>query len=128
MSGAFRSAHAGPRSTAARIGLAALIACVGLTWTAGASSAFATYGTVTVKKVNDGGNAADMFHFDASKEINAAYGFDVKGGEEKSNARVEANTGSYSYRGDYVVKERPDADYELKSVDCKVDGGYNKPE
>ena len=60
------SAHAGPRGTAARLGLAALAACIGLTWTAGASDAFATYGTVTIKKVNVGGDQADTFDFTSS--------------------------------------------------------------
>src|SRR3954447_13507038 len=124
MLGAFRSAHAEPRSAAARIGLAALIACVGLTWTAGASSAFATYGTVSVKKVNDGGNAADVFHFDASKEINANYGFDLKGGDTLTNTRVVYNTSTYAKA--YTVSEPASDKYVLKSIDCDVTPAYHK--
>src|SRR3954454_12140247 len=85
MLGAFRSAHAGPRSAAARIGLAALLACVGLTWTAGASSAFATYGTVSITKKNVGGDAADVFHFNASDQIKAG-GFDLIGDGNYTNS------------------------------------------
>src|SRR3954447_11700877 len=124
MLGAFRSAHAEPRSAAARIGLAALIACVGLTWTAGASSAFATYGTVSVKKVNDGGNAADVFHFDASKEINANYGVDLKGGDTLTNTRVVYNTSTYAKA--YTVSEPASDKYVLKSIDCDVTPAYHK--
>src|SRR3954471_7353988 len=101
MLGAFRSAHAGPRSAAARIGLVALLACVGVSWTAGASSAFATYGTVKIKKVNEGGNQTDLFHFDAPSAIKTG-GFDLKGGDTYLNSRVHANTGSYASLGDYV--------------------------
>jgi hypothetical protein len=59
----------GPEAPFARLGLAALFACVGLSWTAGASDAFATYGTVTIKKVNQGGDQADRFHFTSSTAI-----------------------------------------------------------
>jgi hypothetical protein len=124
MLGAFRSAHAEPRSAAARIGLAALIACVGLTWTAGASSAFATYGTVSVKKVNVDGPAADVFHFDSSKEINAGYGFDLKGGDTFTNTRVVYNTSTYAKA--YTVSEPAGDKYVLKRIDCDVTPAYHK--
>ena len=98
MLGAFRSADAGPRGAAARIGLAALLACIGLTWTAGATSAFATYGTVKITKVNDGGDPADSFHFNASTAIKSTGGFDLKGGESYSSSTVHANAGAYRRR------------------------------
>jgi hypothetical protein len=126
MFGVLRPAAAGTRGAAARFGLVALLACVGVSWTAGASSAFATYGTVKIKKVNEGGDQTDLFHFDAPSAIKAG-GFDLKGGETYVNSRVHANTGSYSYLGDYDVSEPASDKYELKSVDCTVDGGYNKP-
>jgi hypothetical protein len=133
MLGALRSAHAEPRSAAARIGLVALLACIGLTWTAGASSAFATYGTVKITKINQGGDQADLFHFDAPSAIKAG-GFEISAaGTPYTNAQVHANTGSYASLGDYTVSEPAAASgaandkYELKSIDCTVDGGYNKP-
>jgi len=97
-----------------------------VSWTAGASSAFATYGTVKIKKVNEGGDQTDVFHFDAPPAIKVG-GFDLKGGETYLNSRVHANTGRYAYLGDYVVSEPASDKYELKSVDCTVDGAYNKP-
>ena len=95
MFGVLRPAAAGTRGALARFGLVALLACVGVSWTAGASSAFATYGTVKIKKVNEGGDPTDLFHFDAPSAIKAG-GFDLKGGETYVNSRVHANTGSYA--------------------------------
>src|SRR4051812_40057485 len=123
MLGDFRSAHAGPRSAAARVGLAALIACIGLTWTAGASSAFATYGTVSITKKNVGGDAADLFHFDAPDAIKAG-GFDLKGGETYTNSHVLYNTSKYAKA--YTVSEPPSATYELTSIDCDIWPTYHK--
>jgi hypothetical protein len=123
MLGAFRSAHAGPRSAAARIGLAALFACIGLTWTAGASSAFATYGTVSITKKNVGGDAADLFHFDAPSAIKAG-GFDLKGGETYTNSHVVYNTSTYAQA--YTVSEPASDKYTLKSIDCAVTPAYHK--
>src|SRR4051795_7968862 len=123
MLGAFRSAHAGPRSAAARIGLAALLACVGLTWTAGASSAFATYGTVSINKKNVGGDATDLFHFDAPSAIKAG-GFDLKGGETYTNSHVVYNTRTYAQA--YTVSEPARDKYTLKSIDCAVTPAYHK--
>ena len=90
MFGVLRPAAAGTRGAAARIGLVALLACVGASWTAGASSAFATYGTVKIKKVDEGGDQTDLSHFDAPYAIKAG-GFDLKGGETYLNSRVHAN-------------------------------------
>jgi hypothetical protein len=119
MLGALRSAHAEPRSVAARIGLVALLACIGLTWTAGASSAFATYGTVKITKVNEGGDAADSFHFNASSAISATGGFDLKGGQTYATAKVHANAGAYNAAA-YTVAEPVSDKYELKNVSCTV--------
>src|SRR4051812_6083827 len=123
MLGAFRSAHAEPRSAAARIGLVALLACIGLTWTAGASSAFATYGTVSITKKNVGGDATDLFHFDAPDAVKAG-GFDLKGGDTYTNSHVVYNTGRYGKA--YTVSEPPSDKYELKSIDCYVTPAYHK--
>ena len=122
MLGAFRSAHAGPRSAAARVGLAALLACIGLTWTAGATSAFATYGTVSITKKNVGGDAADLFHFDAPSAIKAG-GFDLKGGETYTNSHVLYNTSKYAQA--YTVSEPASDKYTLKSIDCVVTPAYH---
>src|SRR4051812_13998653 len=136
MFGVLRPAAAGSRGAVARLGLAALLACVGVSLTAGASSALATNGTVKITKVNQGGDPADVFHFDAAAP-HARYAttwagaFDLKGaGAPTATTKsftVHANTGSYytSY-GDYVFSEHADAGYELKSVVCKVDG-YSAP-
>jgi len=126
MLGAFRSADAGPRGAAARIGLAALLACIGLTWTAGATSAFATYGSVKITKVNEGGDPADSFHFNASTAIKSTGGFDLKGGESYSSSTVHANAGAYSAAA-YNVSEPANDKYELKSLVCSVTAAYNKP-
>ena len=126
MLGAFRSADAGPRGAAARIGLAALLACIGLTWTAGATSAFATYGSVKITKVNEGGDPADSFHFNASTAIKSTGGFDLKGGESYSSSTVHANAGAYNAAA-YNVSEPANDKYELKSLVCSVTAAYNKP-
>ncbi len=120
MLGAFRSADAGPRGAATRIGLAALLACIGLTWTAGATSAFATYGTVKITKVNEGGDQTDSFHFNASTAIKSTGGFDLKGGQSYSSSTVHANTGAYAGAGAYTVSETADADYDLRDIACSV--------
>ena len=126
MLGAFRSADAGPRGAAARIGLAALLACIGLTWTAGATSAFATYGSVKITKVNEGGDPVDSFHFNASTAIKSTGGFDLKGGESYSSSTVHANAGAYNAAA-YNVSEPSNDKYELKSLVCSVTAAYNKP-
>ena len=126
MLGAFRSADAGPRGAAARIGLAALLACIGLTWTAGATSAFATYGTVKITKINDGGDPADSFHFNASTAIKSTGGFDLIGGGSYSSSTVHANAGAYNAAA-YNVSEPANDKYELKSLVCSVTAAYNKP-
>ena len=126
MLGAFRSAEAGPRGAAARIGLAALLACVGLTWTAGATSAFATYGTVKITKVNEGGDQTDSFHFNASSAIKSTGGFDLKGGESYSSSTVHANAGAYNAAA-YNVSEPSSDKYSLKSLVCSVTAAVNKP-
>jgi len=126
MLGAFRSADAGPRGAAARIGLAALLACIGLTWTAGASSAFATYGTVKITKINEGGDQTDSFHFNASTAIKSTGGFDLKGGGSYSSSTVHANAGAYNAAA-YNVSEPANDKYELKSLVCAVTAAYGKP-
>jgi hypothetical protein len=126
MLGAFRSADAGPRGAAARIGLAALLACIGLTWTAGATSAFATYGTVKITKVNEGGDQTDSFHFNASTAIKSTGGFDLKGGESYSSSTVHANAGTYNAAA-YNVSEPSSDKYSLKSLVCSVTAAVNKP-
>jgi hypothetical protein len=120
MLGALRSADAGPRGAVTRVGLAALLACIGLTWTAGATSAFATYGTVKITKINEGGDQTDSFHFNASTAIKSTGGFDLKGGQSYASATVHANTGAYAGVGAYTVSETADPDYNLRDVTCSV--------
>ncbi len=124
MLGALRSADAGPRAVAARIGVAALLACIGMTWVAGASDAFATYGTVSITKINSGGAATDTFGFaDASKKISSTGAFTLKGGATYANTRVLANTGTYAAA--YVVSEQASANYDLAAIACTT-GAYSK--
>jgi hypothetical protein len=124
MLGAFRPAEAGPRGAAARIGLAALLACIGLSWTAGATDAFATDGTVKITKVNEGGDPADSFRFDSSTQINYG-GFDLKGGQSFTSTTVHANAGYYDAPA-YTVSEPANDKYELKSIYCTVTAAYDK--
>jgi hypothetical protein len=126
MLGAFRPAEAGPRGAAARIGVAALLACIGLSWTAGATDAFATYGTVKITKVNEGGDPADSFHFNSSTQINKYGGFDLKGGESYTSSTVHANAGYYDAPA-YTVSEPASDKYELKSINCSVTAAPSKP-
>jgi hypothetical protein len=102
-----------------RLGLAALLACVGLTWTAGASDAFATYGTVTIKKVNQGGDQTDRFRFTSSTAIAQAGAFWVTSGAEYTTKTVHANAGRYD-SAPYYVTEDASGDYELKDISCSV--------
>jgi hypothetical protein len=118
MFGVLRPAHAGPRG-AVRLGLVALLACAGVTLTAGASDAFATYGTVTIKKVNVGGDQADKFHFASSTQIAKTGGFWVLSGKEYSSSTVHANAGRYD-AAPYYVTEDAAPGYALKSIDCYV--------
>jgi hypothetical protein len=103
----------------ARLGLAALFACVGLSWTAGASDAFATYGTVTIKKVNQGGDQADRFHFTSSTGIATTGDLWVSSGGEYTTRTVHANAGRYD-SAPYYVTEDATGDYELKDISCTV--------
>jgi hypothetical protein len=120
MFGVLRPADAGPRGTAARLGLVALLACVGLTWTAGASDAFATYGTVTIKKVNQGGDQTDRFHFTSSLPNSGGSSFWVNsGGEYTTGKLVHANAGRYD-AAPYYVTEDAKAGYQLKDITCTV--------
>jgi hypothetical protein len=123
MLGAFRSADAGPRGAATRIGLVALLACIGLTWTAGATSAFATYGQVKITKVNEGGDQTDLLHFTGSSAIASTAGFDLKGGQSypaTGYKNVLANAGAYAGNSAYYVSETADADYNLRDIACSV--------
>jgi hypothetical protein len=123
MLGVFRPADAGSRPTAARIGLAALVAFMGLTWTAGASDALATYGYVSIKKVNVGGSAADSFDFKTSADFGTT-GFSLVGGGTWGEKKVLANATKYHASKVYTVTEPASADYELTSLACDTKSGY----
>jgi archaellum component FlaG (FlaF/FlaG flagellin family) len=113
--GVSRPAIAGSRVNAGRIGLAALIACIGLSWTAGATDAHATYGKVTIKKVNVGGAAGDSFAFNTSAHLGS--GFSLLGGQSWSKT-VLANAAPYHTDKVFTVTEPVSAGYELKSLSC----------
>ena len=103
-----------------RLLLAAAMACLGLALCA--QAAHATYGKVTIVKINQGGNANDSFTFHPSLAP-AQQDFSLKGGEQQTYA-VECNNessyGSCSKWGHPTlsVSEKPTPGYELTDVKC----------
>ncbi|MEY2532599.1 MAG: hypothetical protein QOF29_509 [bacterium] len=130
MLGVFRLADARSRPTAARLGLAAAVACMGLSGSAGVSDAFATYGTygdITIKKVNVGGDATDAFGFQTSPDFKTA-GFSLVGGGTW-HRQVSANGAKSHASNLYTVTEAASDDYELTSLTCEKTTKYGpKPD
>jgi hypothetical protein len=119
---ALRLATGRSRGNAARLGVAAMAAFTMLALTAGASDAFATYGTVKVKKVNVGGDAGDWFGFNRSADLGGG-SFSLQGGGTWSK-QVLANWAAGPHPGAvYTVTEPASDEYELKDLSCKT---YNK--
>jgi hypothetical protein len=92
-----------------------------------AQAAHATYGKVTIVKVNKGGNASDKFTFHPDVQP-TQQDFALKGGEQKT-FQVECNkdsqTGScatWNYPK-LTVTEKPTAGYELKDIKCVHEQG-----
>jgi len=87
-----------------------------------AQAAHATYGKVTIVKINQGGNQSDSFTFHPSVAP-AQPDFSIKGGESKT-FEVECNVdrpgyscASFGYPSESVT-EKPTPGYDLKSIKC----------
>src|SRR3954462_12790433 len=112
-------------SRGVRLLLVAAMAWLGLALCA--QAAHATYGKVTIVKVNKGGNASDKFTFHPDVQP-TQQDFALKGGEQKT-FQVECNkdsqTGScatWNYPK-LTVTEKPTAGYELKDIKCVHEQG-----
>jgi hypothetical protein len=96
-----------------------------------AQAAHATYGKVTIVKVNDGGDQSDAFAFHPDVVPNQP-DFSITAGESNGKTfQVECNVdrpglscASFGYP-DLSVTEKPTAGYELKSVKCVHTQGTN---
>jgi hypothetical protein len=110
-----------------------LLAAVGVAWLGlalSAQAAHATYSKVQVVKVNQGGDANDVFTFDTSlKPAASPSSFTLKGGQSSSAYGVECNVGSscVSQWGNSVqtITERAAAGYTLTAIACYHTQGTN---
>ncbi len=115
-------------SSATRLLLAVGVAWLGLALSA--QAAHATYSRVQVVKVNQGGDANDVFTFDTSlKPAASPASFSLKGGQSSSIYGVECNVGSSctSQWGNSVqtITERAAAGYTLTAIACYHTQGSN---
>jgi hypothetical protein len=112
-------------SRGVRLLLVAAIAWLGLALCA--QAAHATYGKVTIVKVNKGGNASDKFTFHPDVQP-TQQDFALKGGDQKT-FQVECNKDSkYGSCATWnnpklTVTEKPTAGYELKDIKCVHEQG-----
>jgi hypothetical protein len=112
-------------SRGVRLLVAAAMAWLGLALCA--QAAHATYGKVTIVKINKGGNADDKFWFHPDVQP-SQQDFALKGGEQKT-FQVECNNdsqyGSCSQwqNPSLTVTEKPTAGYELESIKCVHEQG-----
>jgi hypothetical protein len=112
-------------SRGVRLLLAAAMAWLGLALCA--QAAHATYGKVTIVKINKGGNASDKFTFHPDVQP-TQQDFALKGGEQKT-FQVECNKDSqYGSCATWnnpklTVTEKATAGYELKDVKCVHEQG-----
>ena len=110
--------------------VAAAMAWLGLALCA--QAAHATYGKVTIVKINDGGDQNDAFAFHPSVLPSQA-DFSIKAGESNSKSfEVECNNdpaGSSACAGwnhpKLTVSEKPTPGYELEGIKCVHTQGYN---
>jgi hypothetical protein len=102
-----------------------LLVAAGMVWLGlalCAQAAHATYGKVTIVKINQGGNANDSFAFDPDLAP-AQQDFSLKGGEQQTYD-VECNNDSSSgmcstwHYPALSVSEKPTPGYELKDIKC----------
>jgi hypothetical protein len=113
-------------SRGVRLIAAAAMAWLGLALCA--QAAHATYGKVTIAKVNNGGAASDTFAFtpaltQGSEGVGGAVPFPLKGGAQVTFAQVVCNDGSSCPSGNHnvkqTVKETPTAGYTLTDITCR---------
>ena len=95
-----------------------------------AQAAHATYSRVQIVKINQGGDANDVFTFDTSlKPAASPASFNLKGGQSSSIYGVECNVGSSctSQWGNSVqtITERAAAGYTLTAIACYHTQGTN---
>jgi hypothetical protein len=110
-----------------------LLAAVGVAWLGlalSAQAAHATYSKVQVVKVNQGGNADDVFTFDTHLNPSPSpAAFTLKGGQTSSEYSVECNasTACTSRWGNLTqtITERAAPGYTLTSVVCRHTTGTN---
>lgn len=100
--------------------LLAVLVCLTFAWTA--QAAFATTGKVTVVKINNGGNASDMFQFTANLKPSAG-SFSLAGGQQKTFS-VECNASSspsscQKTKPVLQITEKPTAGYDLTGIVCR---------
>jgi prealbumin domain-containing protein len=115
-------------SRGARLLVAAALALLGLAMYA--QAAHATYGQVSVAKINNGGNANDQFSFTPTL-VPTASSFSLKGGESSSIFSVECNidrpghSGECSQWGYPTLKftEKQTPGYTLTDITCRYTQG-----
>jgi hypothetical protein len=124
-----RSAHAEPSTMPSgavlRLGLAALLACLGLAWQAQAAQA--TYGKVTIVKVNRGGDQTDAFTFHPQVMPSVADFSIVAGEAARRTFSVECNVDRAGRAGEcsrwhypaLKVSELAAPGYALTAVECR---------
>jgi len=122
------------RATAPRRRGVALLAATfallcALAWQAQAS--WATYGKVSVVKVNYGGNPSDTFTFDYNLGPSPGPGtgsFTIAGGQKSPTYKVECNvpaSGAYCYTPALNVTERPTPGYTFTGAVCRSTNAHS---
>jgi hypothetical protein len=112
-----------------------LIVAVGVAWLGlalSAQAAHATYGKITIVKINKGGNLSDSFAF-APALTPAAGSFSLTGAADPSTVvaankktfSVECNVGSGCNTAPLAVAETPRAGYTLTDITCRYTQGSN---
>lgn len=101
--------------------LAGLVACLALAWQAQAASA--TYGKVTVVKVNDGGAASASFAF-TTQLTPSRGGFTLAGGQQQTftvecNASSSPSSCQRTNKPVLRITEQPTAGYDLTAIVCR---------
>jgi hypothetical protein len=112
-------------SRGVRLLFAAAMAWLGLALCA--QAAHATYGKVTIVKINQGGNANDSFAFHPNLAP-SQQDFSLKGGEQQTyevECNADSSYGSCSKWGypALSVSEKPTPGYELKDIKCVHEQG-----
>jgi hypothetical protein len=117
-------------SRGTRLLLAAAIAWLGLALCA--QAAHATYGKVSIAKINNGGDPSDAFSFHPSLTPSAS-DFTLKGGDSSSIYSIECNIDRPGYSGEcsrwgyptLKFTEQQTAGYTLTDITCRFTQGTN---